>query len=102
MQRAIISAETGELEYVDLTPEEQAEVEAERAAAAAQLELADATATTEIQIRQRLETALEKLEQAGAGWAELTPAQKDTAMRLTVRATAKLVRLQLRRLDAIE
>lgn len=53
-------------------------------------------------IRASLLDAITRLEQAGPGWPDLTPAQKDAAMHLAVRATAKLIRLQLRRLDAVE
>lgn len=62
----------------------------------------DTEVTNEEQILGKLEDAIAKLEQAGAGWPDLTPAQKDAVTRLAVRAVAKLSRLQLRRLDAVE
>lgn len=71
--------------------------DAAAAAAAAKQERANEAA-----IQTRLEDAIAKLEQAGAGWADLTPAQKDAATRLAVRAVAKVARLQLQRLDAVE
>lgn len=43
--------------------------------------------------------AVTNLEQAWANWDTLTPAQKDQAVRLNLRVTAGLARLQLRKLD---
>lgn len=64
----------------------------------------DATVTTassnESTLRDRVEQALGNLQAAWDGWAGLTPAQKDAALKLQVRVTIALVRLVLRKLDA--
>lgn len=62
----------------------------------------EAQAANEALLVKRLDEAIAKLEQAAADWPALTPTQKDAATRLAVRAVARLARLQLRRLDAIE
>lgn len=51
-------------------------------------------------LRDRADTALQNLEAAWAGWAGLTAAQKDAALKLTVRVTISIARLVLRRLDS--
>lgn len=47
----------------------------------------------------RISQAIQTLEQAAAGWATLTAAQKDAALKLAVAAVARLARLQVRQLD---
>lgn len=49
---------------------------------------------------ERARTAIATLEAADANWATLTPEQKDAALRLSMRVTAKLARLLVGRLDA--
>jgi hypothetical protein len=61
-----------------------------------ELAAADANETT---LRSRADAALANLETAYENWPTLTQAQKDAALRLTVRVSAALVRLQLRKLD---
>jgi hypothetical protein len=51
-------------------------------------------------VQERIEAALEALEQADANWTELTAAQRTAAMRLAVRVSAKLARLALGRFEA--
>jgi hypothetical protein len=83
---------------VAFTSEEVAdreELEAESATAQATRE---GEITSETTLRDRAETSIATLEQAYAGWATLTAAQKDAALRLTVRVAATLARLVLRRL----
>jgi hypothetical protein len=46
-----------------------------------------------------VQAAIANLELADANWATLTAAQKDAAMHLAVKATAKLARYTVRRLD---
>lgn len=57
-------------------------------------------AANEDTLRSRAESALATLEQAVANWDSLTAAQKDGALKLTVKATAGLIRLALRRFDS--
>lgn len=54
---------------------------------------------TEVQLRTRLETNLATLENAADNWATLTAAQKDAAQRLSVRTSARIVRVFLRHLE---
>lgn len=65
----------------------------ERAAAAA-------IAANEAALRDRADVALVNLQAAWDGWAGLTAAQKDAALKLNVRVTIALARLLLRRLDS--
>ena len=51
-------------------------------------------------LRDKATQAIAQLEDADTRWGTLTAAQKDAAMRLCVRATAKLIRLVLGRLEA--
>lgn len=53
-------------------------------------------------IHDRIEKALDGLEAAGRDWGTLSPAQKDAALMLSVRMSARLARLALRRYDAPE
>lgn len=59
-----------------------------------------AEATNDSTIRDRLTATLATLESAQTNWPTLTAAQKDAATRQSIRATAGLIRLLLRRLDA--
>jgi hypothetical protein len=56
--------------------------------------------TIEATLRDRADAAIGNLQAAYDGWSGLTAAQKDAALKLTVRATIALIRLQLRKLDA--
>lgn len=62
--------------------------------------LAEPASANEVTLRDRAEQAITTLENAHAGWASLTAAQKDGALRLTVRVVVALARLVLRRLDS--
>lgn len=62
----------------------------------------DARVANEQTLRDRVEGALVSLNAAWTNWATLTAAQKDGALRLNVRVTVALSRLQLRRLEGTE
>lgn len=51
-------------------------------------------------LRDKADQAITLLENADANWASLTAAQKDAAMRLSVRVVAKLARMAVNRLEA--
>lgn len=59
-----------------------------------------AEAAVEASLRSKARNAIATLESADANWASLTNVQKDAALRLCVRATAKLARLAVRQLDS--
>lgn len=69
-------------------------------AAADELAQHEAELDVETTLRTRAADAIATLEQAHAGWGALTAAQKDAALKLTVRVTISLARLALRRLDS--
>lgn len=54
----------------------------------------------ETSLRTKVRNAIGNLETADASWGSLTAAQKDAALRLSVRVTAKLARLAVVRLEA--
>lgn len=65
-------------------------------------EIATATANANEQtLRDRADQAVATLESAYANWTTLTAVQKDQALRLQMRATSTLLRLQLRKLGTI-
>lgn len=72
---------------------------ADRVAAAAALE---AEAANEDTLRSRIDSSLGTLANAWQAWPTLSPAQKDGAMRLTVRVTLALARLEQRRLESTD
>lgn len=90
---------TGEQGNVELTAEELADLAAPRAELTAIADTRTATEGTAETLRTRAVEAIETLENAWAGWANLTAAQKDAALKLNVRVTIALARLVLRRLD---
>lgn len=53
----------------------------------------------ETTLRDRADQSIATLEQAWTGWGALTAAQKDAALKLTVRVVITLARLTLRKLD---
>lgn len=57
-------------------------------------------ASNEATLRTRVLDAINTLEQAHANWPTLSAAQKDAALRLNVRVTAALARIQFRQLDS--
>jgi hypothetical protein len=85
---------------VPYTAEEEAQADLDERAAVADRAARDTADANDRTVRDRLDTALANLEAANANWATLTAAQKDAATRSAVRASAGLIRLQLRRLDA--
>ena len=70
---------------------------ASRQAAAQAAQTATANEGT---LRGRVDQAVANLEDAWTNWATLSAAQKDPALRLSVRVAAGLARLQLRKLDS--
>lgn len=93
------AAEARAEERVALTASEVAACEADAEAAAQTAQTAAAASANESTLRDRVAAALATLTAAQENWATLTAAQKDGALRLTVRVTAALARLQLRQLD---
>lgn len=89
-------------EAVTTRPLTAAELEqraADEQEAAVQQEAADLIDGNDQLLRDRVDQALENLGAAHANWATLTAPQKDAALRLNVRVTLALARLQLRKLD---
>jgi hypothetical protein len=64
-----------------------------------QVEIPDEQANADA-LAAKVASVLDALEQADAGWETLTAAQRTAAMRLAVRASAKLARLVLGKLEA--
>lgn len=54
----------------------------------------------EASLRTKVRNAITNLETADASWGALTAAQKDAAIRLSVRVAAKLARLAVAQLEA--
>src|SRR4051794_28020678 len=98
--RWIIDPEHPDGYLVPMTAEEEQQLADDRAAGEAREQAADRDAGNEHTTRDRLDQTLAQLEAANQNWATLTPAQKDQAARLSVRANAGLVRLLLRQLEA--
>lgn len=94
-ERIVAEYEGDKLVHRPMSAAENADRDAIEAAASAE-RVAEENATT---LRDRAEQALENLEGAWAGWANLTAAQKDAALKLNVRVTVALARLVLRKLD---
>lgn len=100
MERMVVNLKTGAApELVPLTAAEAQRREAEAAEFATIAAALEAEATNAATLRDRAETAIAKLETAYDGWADLTAAGKDAALKLNVRATIALARLVLRKLD---
>lgn len=57
-------------------------------------------AVNEASLHTKVKAAIADLEAAAQAWPSLTNAQKDAALRLNVRVTARLARLAVRQLDA--
>ena len=101
----IVSQEAAEAwaeESVPLTPEEEAQAVVDAAAAAGTAAEQAVFSANDRTLRDRVEQGLSALAAAHANWGALTAVQKDTALRLNVRVTLALARLQLRRLDSTD
>lgn len=91
---------SGALEFVVPAGTAESVVRGVEEAALAEITLLEAQAANEATLRGRADAAIANLEAAWNGWGSLTAAQKDAALKLTVRVTIALARLVLRRLDA--
>lgn len=78
-------------------PPSEAEIEAWATAAKAERE---SEQTNETALRDRADQAVGTLENAVAGWANLTAAQKDGAIKLAIRVVIALARLRLAKFDS--
>lgn len=105
----VADCETGLVEPVDLTAEQEAELAAFRASAQAVQAERDAADENEAQIRQKLEAARTRLETDVAAMTATPPtlfasltANERRYLATLGRVELGLIRLQLRRLDAAE
>lgn len=87
--------------FVPLTPEEEAQRVLDTQAGEADRAARDTDTAADKANCDRLAALLSTLETADTNWPTLTAAQKDAALRQTVRATAGLARLLLKRLGAL-
>ena len=102
-QRAVVLP-TGETEYVDLTDEEIAALDAERATAASDAEADEAAATTSQTLLDRLTQGIAEADThiANISAASPTAAQQKQALLFALRGFKALARLQVRALDSAD
>lgn len=96
------AAEAKAEELIPLTAAEETQRQADQDAAAAVATAQAALDVNDATLRDRVDQALTQLATAHTNWGTLTAAQKDAALKLNVRVTLALARLQLRKLDGTD